>query len=366
MADDQDNKTEQPTGKRLSDAADRGQFPHVQELQVLFTLVAVLGVLRATGSAAVDRLTAFAVGIFTTFPTMSVRSETVTALFAEIMLTLAPIILPMLLACSVAALVAGGLQSGFKLSPKALEPQFSRLNPVEGFGRMFGQGMWVRVGIDFLKILAVAATLYLGARKLLYDPLFSAPIELAYLGSFLNQTVVTFFGRMLFALAVIAALRFGHEWFKTRRELMMTREEVKEEHKSQEQDAKIKGAQRRLARRLLQKQMLSAVATADVIVTNPTHYAVALSYQRGKDRAPIVLAKGENRFAQRLKAIAAEHGVPTIENKPVARLLYAMGRVGEAIPPELYQAVAEILAVVYRTHRYYFHRLRTRRLETAV
>jgi flagellar biosynthetic protein FlhB len=366
MADDQDNKTEQPTGKRLNDAAERGQFPHVQELQVLFTLVAVLGVLRATGSAAVDRLTAFTVGIFSTFATMSVRSETVNSLFAEIMFTLAPIVLPMLLACSVAALVAGGLQSGFKLSPKALEPQFSRLNPVEGFGRMFGPGVWVRCGIDFLKILAVGGTLYLGARNLLYDPLFSAPIELAYLGAFLNQTVVTFFGRMLFALALIGALRYAHEWFKTRRELMMTREEVKEEHKAQELDSKIKGAQRRLARRLLQKQMLSAVATADVVVTNPTHYAVALSYQRGKDRAPIVLAKGENRFAQRLKAIAAENGVPTIENKPVARLLYAMGRVGEAIPPELYQAVAEILAVVYRTHRYYFHRLRARRIEAAV
>jgi len=282
------------------------------------------------------------------------------------MLTLAPVILPMLLACAGAALFAGGLQSGFRLSPKALEPQWSRLNPSGGFGRIFGQGVWVRGGIDFLKILAVGATLYLGARKLLIDPLFSAPIEIAYLGSFLNQTVITFFGRMLFALAIIAALRYGHEWYKTRRELMMTREEVKEEHKAQELDSKIKGAQRRLARRLLQKQMLSAVATADVVVTNPTHYAVALSYQRGKDRAPVVLAKGENRFAQRLKAIAAEHGVPTVENKPVARLLYAMGRVGQAIPPELYQAVAEILAVVYRTHRYYFHRLRARRLEEAV
>jgi flagellar biosynthetic protein FlhB len=366
MADDQDNKTEQPTGKKLADAAERGQFPHVQEIQVLFTLLAVLGVLGATGTSAVDRVTGFAVSIFSQFPTMVVRSETVSSLWAEIMFTLAPIILPMLLACAVAAMVAGGLQSGFRLSPKALEPSFSRLNPVEGFSRIFGQGVWIRCGIDFLKIFAVGGTLYLGARKLLYDPLFSAPIELAYLGSFLHQTVVTFFGRMLFALAVIAALRYAHEWFKTRRELMMTREEVKEEHKAQELDSKIKGAQRRLARRLLQKQMLSAVATADVVVTNPTHYAVALSYQRGKDRAPIVLAKGENRFAQRLKAIAAEHGVPTIENKPVARLLYAMGRVGEAIPPELYQAVAEILAVVYRTHRYYFHRLRARRIETAV
>jgi flagellar biosynthetic protein FlhB len=281
------------------------------------------------------------------------------------MLTLAPILLPVLLACAGAALLAGGLQSGFRLAPKALEPSFSRLNPIEGFARIFGPGVWVRAGIDFLKIIAVGTTLWLGAKKLLYDPLFSAPIEVAYLGTFLNQTVITFFGRMLFALAVISALRYGHEWFKNRREMMMTRQEVKDEHKGQELDGKLKGAQRRLARRLLQKQMLSAVATADVIVTNPTHYAVALSYQRGKDRAPIVLAKGENRFAQRLKAIAAEHGVPMVENKPVARLLSAMGRVGESIPPELYQAVAEILAVVYRTPRYYFHRLRSRRIETA-
>jgi flagellar biosynthetic protein FlhB len=111
--------------------------------------------------------------------------------------------------------------------------------------------------------------------------------------------------------------------------------------------------------------MLSAVQTADVVVTNPTHFAVALKYERGVDQAPVVLAKGENRFAQRIKVLAAEHGVPTVENKPVARLLFGMGQVGEKIPPELYQAVAAILAVVYRTHRYYFHRLKTRRLEAS-
>jgi flagellar biosynthetic protein FlhB len=146
---------------------------------------------------------------------------------------------------------------------------------------------------------------------------------------------------------------------------MMSRDEIKQERRNSEGDALIKSTQRRLARRLLQKQMLSAVATADVVVTNPTHYAVALKYERGTDRAPVVLAKGENRFARRLRAIAEEHGVPTVENKPVARLLFALGRVGEAIPPELYQAVAEILSVVYRTHRYYFHRLKARRLEGA-
>jgi flagellar biosynthetic protein FlhB len=122
---------------------------------------------------------------------------------------------------------------------------------------------------------------------------------------------------------------------------------------------------RRMARRLLQKQMLASVATADVVITNPTHYAIVLKYERGLDKAPVILAKGENRFAQRLKALAAQHGVPTVENKPVARMLFALGEVGEGIPQELYQAVAEILAVVYRTHRFYFHQLKTRRLEAA-
>jgi flagellar biosynthetic protein FlhB len=113
-----------------------------------------------------------------------------------------------------------------------------------------------------------------------------------------------------------------------------------------------------------QRQMLAKVATADVVVTNPTHYAVALKYERGLDKAPIVLAKGENQFARRIKALAAEHDVPMVENKPVARMLYALGRVDEPIPADLYQAVAEILAFVYRTHRYYFFRLKSRRAET--
>jgi flagellar biosynthetic protein FlhB len=169
----------------------------------------------------------------------------------------------------------------------------------------------------------------------------------------------------LLSLGAIAALSYGYEKFKTSRDLMMTKQEVKDERKSSEGSGAMKGARRRLGRRLMQKQMLAAVATADVVLTNPTHYAVALRYERGRDQAPVVLAKGENRFAQRIKALAAEHGVPTVENKPVARLLFSLGQVGETIPAELYQAVASILAVVYRTHRYYFHRLKSRRLETA-
>jgi flagellar biosynthetic protein FlhB len=365
MAEDQDQKTEQPTGKRLGEAVEEGQFARSQEMQVVFTLAAVLGVLAMVGRPAVDRLGEFSVNIFTSFPKMVLRTDTVPTLFGHIILTVAPILLPVLGASAGAALLAGGLQSGFQLSPKVLSWKWERLSVMEGFQRHFSKDIFVRTAIDILKIVTIAVTLYWGARKLLVDPLFSAPIEVAYLGQFLNQAAMTFFGRLLGSLGVIAAIHYGYEKFKTRRSLMMTRQEVKDEHKNAEMDGQIKGARKRLARRLMQKQMLEAVPTADVIVTNPTHYAVALKYERGRDRAPVVLAKGENRFAQRLKALAAEHGVPTVENKPVARLLYAAGRVGESIPPELYQAVAQILALVYRTHRYYFHRLRSRRLEAA-
>ena len=130
-------------------------------------------------------------------------------------------------------------------------------------------------------------------------------------------------------------------------------------------DPNVKMAQRAMARRLMQKQMLADVPNADVIITNPTHYAVALKYERGVDAAPVVLAKGQNLFAQRIKAIASKHEVPTVENKPVARALFKFGQVGKPIPAQLYQAIAEILGYVYRTHRYYFHRLKSRRLEVA-
>jgi flagellar biosynthesis protein FlhB len=362
---DQDQKTEQPTGKRLSDAADKGQFAKSQELSVLFSLAAALAVLGFTVNTTARTVAEYSVGIFTQFTRSPVELATVPGYLRGIFQTVGTGLLPVLLACAVAGLLVGGVQSGFQLSPKAIGLKLENLNPVSGFSRIFSKSTLVRAGIDLLKLVAIGFTLYLGARTLLADPLFSAPVEAAYLGTFINNAAMTFFGRLLLSLGVVAALSYAWEKHKTGQDLMMTRQEVKDEHKNSEGDGQVKHAMRRMARRLMQKQMLDSVATADVVVTNPTHFAVVLKYERGKDRAPVVLAKGENRFAQRLKALAAEHGVPTVENKPVARMLYSMGEVGKGIPPELYQAVAEILAVVYRTHRHYFHQLKTRRLETA-
>jgi flagellar biosynthetic protein FlhB len=366
MADhDQDSKTEQPSEKRLSEAFDRGQFAKSHEVTVLFPIAAMLGVLALTGHSAARDLAEYSVAQFTRFAFTTVERDTVAVQLGEAMFTFFRVVAPFFVATVVAVLLASGVQSGFRLSPKAVGIKLDRIDPIAGFGRIFSKSAFARSGIDLLKLVAIGGALWVGGRSLIYDPLFSAPVEAEYLGQFLNQATLTFLSRLLLALGVVAAISYSYEKFKMSRDLMMTREEVKEERKQAEGDMHTKAAMRRMARRLLQKQMLAAVKTADVVVTNPTHFAVALKYERGVDQAPVVLAKGENRFAQRIKALAAENGVPMVENKPVARLLFAMSKVGESIPAELYQAVAEILAVVYRTHRYYFHRLKARRMEAA-
>lgn len=363
---DQDQKTEQPTEKKLSEAMERGQFARSPELSVLFILAAVLAALGFTIREASREVGEYAIGVFSRVAQMKVQLDTIPAYGGEALMTIGNALTPVLIACAGAALLAGGVQSGFRLAPESVGFKLERLNPVAGFGRVFSKTALVHAGVDGLKLVALGTALYLGARGLMMDPLFTAPVEAAYLGQFLTDATFIFLTRLILALGVVAAISYSYEKFKTSREMMMTRQEVKDEHKNQEGNQQAKAAMRRMARRLTQKQMLSAVPTADVVVTNPTHFAVALKYERGKDKAPVVLAKGENRFAQRIKAIAAENGVPMVENKPVARMLFSLGKVGESIPPELYQAVASILAVVYRTHRYYFHRLKARRLESMV
>ena len=362
---DQDQKTEQASEKKLSESFNQGQFARSHELTVLFPIAAVVGIFGLTVHTASRDIADYAISMFTHFAVTSVEQDTVTLRLGEVMFTTGRALLPVLLAVGGAIMLSGGIQSGFRLSTKVFGFKPEKLDIAKGFARVFSKDAAIRAGIDALKLVAIAATLYFGVRGLIYDPLFSAPVEAAYLGHFLGKATLLFFSRLLIGLGLVAAISYGYEKFKTARELKMTRQEVKDERRNADGDGLVKGAMRRMARRLMQKQMLSAVETADVVITNPTHYAIALKYERGKDKAPVILAKGENRFAQRIKALAAEHGVPTVENKPVARLLFAVGKVGDTIPAGLFQAVAEILAVVYRSNRYYFHRLKSRRVGQA-
>ncbi len=362
---DQDQKTEQATDKHKTDAHARGQFAKAPEVGIVLMLIGALGVFSMTMGTASYEIGAYATGVFGQLSAQRPTMDLLPSQLIEGGIVIAKVFGPILGVSVLAALIAGGLQSGFNFTPEVMGFKLEKLNPADGLQRVFSKQAWIHGGVDMLKMIAIGMVLWGAADTLLDDPIFSAPVEAEYLGVFMNRSTMAFLARLILALGVVAAVSYWYEFLRSKKDLMMTRQEVKEESKQAEGDALVKGAMKRMARRLLQKQMLAAVPMADVVVTNPTHYAVALKYERGTDQAPVVLAKGENRFALRIKALAAEHGVPTVENRPVARMLYALGRVDESIPPQLYQAVAEILAFVYRTHRYYFYRLKTRRAESA-
>ena len=361
--DDKDSKTEQATAKHLQDALQKGQFAKSPEIGLVLILIAALGAFSTTMGSAARDVAAFATHIFGQLANIRLQLDTLPTEFHDMFFVIGKILLPIIGACVLAGLLAGGLQSGFTLTPEALGMKFEVFDLSNGMQRIISKNSIVHACVDLLKVVAIGLVLWTCAKGLFQDPLFTAPVEAAYLGLYMSRATTAFLSRLVLALGVIATMSYWYEFMKSRNDLKMSRQEVKDETKQAEGDAHTKGAMRRMARRLMQMQMLNAVPTADGIVTNPTHYAVALRYERGKDQAPVILAKGENVFARRIKALAAEHGVPMVENKPVARMLYALGKVDEPIPNELYQAVAEILAMVYRTHKYYFFRLRSRRAE---
>jgi flagellar biosynthetic protein FlhB len=361
MAEEPSNKTEPPTAKRLAEAYEKGNFARAPDLQMVGVLLAAVWSIAVLGRHLVEQSASIAVGIFSHLGTFLVRPEAAGPWTAEAVSTGLKLLLPVSGACLFASVLLGGVQSGFRLAPKAIQLNLDRLDPAAGLQRLFSMQGLVRVSLDALRILVVAWVVWSGVDKVMSDPIFRVPVPLPRLGEFIADAGMILLWRCVIALGAIAAFNYFYQWQTVHKQLMMTKQEVRDEMKQTEGDPKIKSALRALARRILQRQMLQSVESADVVVTNPVHFAVALRYDRNNESAPIVVARGEQAFARRIKAVAARFGVPVVENPPVARLLYKFGAVGKPIPVNLYKAVAEILAFVYRTHRDYFRELNRRR-----
>ncbi len=359
---DKSSKTEPPTAKKLAEARSRGQFAKAPEIGMTLTLLAGLVVILFYGASKAKEVMAFTKSIMENLHKVSASQEGLANLLIDSSKMLAWVVFPMLALTFVAAFIAEGLQTGFRLTPKAIEPKLSKFNPISGVKRIFGIKGLKTFMIDFLKFLFIGVVVWLTLILFLDDPIFYAPIPIQHLPIFIYELFVVMFAILVLLLVIIAIINFMIKKKENDEEMKMTKEEVKEETKSKEVAPEVKSAQRKKAMELLSGQNLSDVGTADVVVTNPTHFAIALRYEKGMDLAPVVIAKGENLLARRIKLLAAEYDVPTIENKPVARALFVLGRVGETIPLDFYQVVAEILAQVYKSHAYYFHRLKARRL----
>ncbi len=348
MADSAEEKTLPATEKRKREARERGQLPRSRELSTAVVMGAGAALLVAWGSALGGRTLAFMQeGLRFDAAALADPARMPAAIGGALRSGLM-IAAPVMLATFFAALIAPMLIGGWNLSSKALQPDFSRLNPVSGFGRMFSTNSLVELAKSIAKFLIVglvAGISWWGSRGELLG-LGVEPSTQA-IGHGLGLVASTFVW-MCAALGLIAAIDVPWQLWSYAKQMKMSRQEIKQEYKQSEGSPEVKGRIRRLQAELSQRRMMEKVPTADVIVTNPTHYAVALKYTAGKNRAPVVVAKGVDTVAAAIRELAAEHRIALVEAPPLARALYRGCDLEEEIPAQLYAAVAQVLTYVFQ------------------
>ncbi len=355
MSEHAGEKTEQATPRRLEEALKQGQFARSAEVQTVFVLAAGLAALKVFGGDLWRQLASTQTAIFGHLHEVPLTLDAMPGYAVQGVLVLAACVVPVLIATTVGGLLAGGIQNRFQTASEALSFKWERLNPLEGFKRIFSVRALMPTALSLLKLGVIVAFSWSQVRSVLDDPIFYTAVDVARIAGFLADVAFSLTVRVLLALMVLAAADYGYQFWRNSRDMMMTKEEVKEEMKNTEGDPHMKARQRRRRTTKTQRQMLLDVPKADVIVTNPTHIAIALRYDRKTMKAPRIVAKGTRLNALRIREIAAQHQVPIVENKPLARMMFKHGRVGGEVPAELYAAVAEVLAYVYRVNRYRYY-----------
>lgn len=344
-------KTEAPTPRKRQDAREKGNVPRSTELTSAFLLLTAAGVM-AFGTGAVGRGMA---GVFrrvtAEMDNLPVTVDGMASWIGGLTWATLGILAPVVLMLGGTALAVAGIQARGILTVEPLKPKIENLDPFKKAKQIWGLKALVEFLKSVLKLLLVIGAAWFALNQGV-DVIGSLgrqhPAALLLVTKSLTVRLLLVVGLAYLALAMAD---YGYQLWKHEKDLRMTKEEIKKEHKDSEGDQVMKVRRRTFARSMARRRMLIAVSDADVVVTNPTHIAVALKYDPEKAGAPVVLAMGERKVAQKIKEIAREHGVPTVENKPLARALLATATVGQAIPVDLFVAVAEVLAWVIRTRQ---------------
>ena len=354
MSEQTGEKTEQPTQRRLEDALARGQIPRSAEVQTVCVLMGGLAALVFAGREIWQTLAGSTVLMLSHLHDTELSANSLQGYGVSGVLLLFKCAGPVVLGAGLAGLVAGAIQSRFNTASEVLSPNWNRINPLEGFKRLFSTRMFVPTGLAILKLTFIVALTWSEIQSILADPIFTSSVSVGRLAEFLAGAGLRILFRVGVVLLVMAAADYGYQFWRNQQDMMMTKEELKEEAKNTEGNSQIK-ASRRKKKKISNAKALADVATADVVVTNPTHIAIALHYDRKTMKAPRVVAKGIRLNAQQIREIAHRHQVPILENKPLARMLFKHARVGGEIPAHLYAGVAEVLAWVYRVNRYRYY-----------
>ncbi len=350
--DESDNRTEDPTPRRREKAREDGRVAKSPEFAAATMLLAGAVLLSTVGGRA---MTEGIVDLFRVGPSWLLVDQPsrvgVVTLLREVTWRAAAAMAPFAIGLAIVGIAVGLIQTRGLYSWKPVEPDFSRIDPIKGFGRIFGSEALVNLVKSSLKLVILGAVVVVVIRRAWPHFVELGEETPADIVSVLSSSTLRMSLSVGLAFLAIGAFDYAIQFFRIEKSLKMARHEVVQEHKEQEGDPQIKARIRQIARQRARQRMLSQVAKADVVITNPTHIAVALKYDAAMSGAPVVLAMGERKLAERIKAIARKAGVPMVENKPLARALLATGMVGAPIPPALYVAVAEILAFVYRAKR---------------
>ena len=346
-------KTEPATPKRLDEARKKGQVSKSKEVGQAATLLAFFVLLQVWISTLAFRAESF-------FPTIYNRmGEAVTLyngemplpqfqqIFRQMLINMIIWMAPFLAVGFIVAFVCDLVQVKWKIATDPFKPKFSKMNPLSGIKKIFSKQSLFNLILSMIKIAIISVVVYnylLGREESIFL-LYDMPLRQAI--ALMGDIVIGLGIRISVVYAIVAIIDYIYQKRKFAEDMKMTKQEVKDEMKSDEGDPQIKAKQRQRMREASMRRMMQQLPQADVVITNPDHFAVAIQYDAERFTAPIVLAKGAGHLAQRIKDVAAEHHIEIVENKPLARMLYANVDIGELVPPELYQAVAEVLAFVY-------------------
>jgi len=348
--DEGGEKTEEATPKKLDDARKEGQVARSTELVTAFALIALFGSLKIFISFISGNFVDLFTGYYNTISTYSRGAFTAgyaTAYIRSAMGRILIVCLPIFLVAVVFVIVINVFQVKWKPTAKPLMPKFNKLNPIQGFKRIFSTDKLIELVKSIAKIGIIAYLAYstlldsAGMVNALYD------VELGPAVSLIGDTVINFGLKCSIVYLLIGFGDFMYQKYKFAKDMRMTKQEIKEEFKQSEGDPKIKGQIRQKMREASQRRMMQKLPEADVVITNPTHLACAIQYDKERAEAPVLIAKGADYLAQKIKEKAKEYDVPIVENKPLARMLFHNVELEEEIPQELYQMTAEVLAYVY-------------------
>ena len=346
-------KTEKPTSKKLSDARDEGKVAKSREVSNALGLIALFLILKVLIGTFGNQFLETFNGIYSKIPDVvsysagGISVATVTSVINTVLIRILTILLPVLLVGFAVAFASDIIQVKWKVTLKPLQPKFSKLNPISGFKKIFSKEALFELLKSLIKIGIVCWIAYSTLRDEFHNIFFLYDMPLKQAIVFIGDLAISIGLSISLTYVLIALADFVYQKLRFNEDMMMTKQEVKDEYKNTEGNPEIKSKQRARMREVSQRRMMQDLKTEDVVITNPTHYAVAVKYDQNESNAPVVVAKGEDYLAAKIKEAAKENEIEIVENKPLARMLYANVDIGAQIPPELYQAVAEVLAFVY-------------------